>query len=69
MNKLKVLLAAGALAASTAASNAMAAIDVAGVTTQITNAEASAHGVGTIVIGVVASLAVVGIIISLVHKL
>jgi hypothetical protein len=47
----------------------MAAVDVAGVTTAITNAEAGAHSVGTVIIGVVASLAVVGIIIALVRKL
>jgi hypothetical protein len=69
MNKLKALFIAGAASASVVASNAMAAIDVGGVTTAIGNAEAGAHSVGTVVIGVVASLAVVGIIIGLVKKL
>lgn len=69
MKKLKALFVAGAASASAFAGNALAAIDTAGVNTQITNAEASAHSVGTIVIGVVASLAVVGIVIGLVKKL
>lgn len=69
MKKLNALFVAGAAAASTVAGSAMAAVDVAGVTTAIGTAEASAHSVGTVVIGVVASLAVVGIIIGLVRKL
>ena len=69
MSKIKGLFVAGIAAATAVSSNAMAAVDVAGVTTAITNAEASAHSVGTVVIGVVAGLAVVGIVIALVRKL
>jgi hypothetical protein len=49
--------------------SAMAAVDVTGVNTAIGNAETSAHSIGTTVIGVVAGLAVVGIVIGLVRKL
>lgn len=57
--------------ATTAAvgSSAMAAVDVAGVSTAIGVAETSAHSIGTVVIGVVAGLAVVGIVLGLVRKL
>jgi len=51
------------------ASAANAAVDVAGVNTAIGVAETSAHSIGTTVIGVVAGLAVVGIVIALVRKL
>jgi hypothetical protein len=80
MGKLNRLFAAGrskvAAVAATVSTGLMfvgtqvqAAIDVAGVNTEISNAETSAHSVGTIVIGVVASLAVVTIVIGLVKKL
>lgn len=52
-----------------ASANTMAAIDVTGVNTAIGNAETSAHSIGTTVIGVIAGLAVVGIVIALVRKL
>lgn len=52
-----------------AAGSSFAAIDVTGVNTAITNAETSAHTVGTTVIGVVAGLAVIGIVVGLVRKL
>jgi len=55
------------LAAASTAS--MAAVDVAGVSTAIGVAETSAHSIGTVVIGVVAGLAVVGIVLGLVRKL
>jgi len=64
-NKL-LAFGAGAMAM---AGNAMAAVDVAGVNTAIGVAETSAHSIGTTVIGVVAGLAVVGIVIGLVRKL
>lgn len=51
------------------ANSAVADVDVAGVTTAIGKAETSAHSVGTVVIGVVAGLAVVSIILGLVRKL
>lgn len=51
------------------AASANAAVDVAGVNTAIGTAETSAHSIGTTVIGVVAGLAVVGIVIGLVRKL
>jgi len=57
------------LALATAATSSMAAIDVAGVNTAISTAETSAHTVGTTVIGVVAGLAVIGIVMGLVRKL
>ena len=69
MKKLNGLFAAGIASLSAVAGSAMAAVDVAGVTTPIATAEAGAHSVGTVVIGVVAGLAVVGIIIGLVRKL
>jgi hypothetical protein len=69
MFNFKNALRTAVVAGSAFAANAMAAVDVAGVTTAITNAEAGAHSVGTVIIGVVASLAVVGIIIALVRKL
>lgn len=56
-----------ALLGAAAASNA--AVDVTGVNTAISTAETSAHSIGTTVIGVVAGLAVVGIVIGLVRKL
>lgn len=66
MKKLKAL---AATAAFTTAGSAFAAVDVAGVNTAIGTAETSAHSIGTTVIGVVAGLAVVGIVIGLVRKL
>ena len=69
MKKLNGLFVAGIASLSAVTGSAMAAVDVAGVTTAISNAEAGAHSVGTVVIGVVAGLAVVGIIIGLVRKL
>jgi len=48
---------------------ASAAIDVTGVNTAITAAEASAHTVGTTIITVVAGLAVIGIVMGLVRGL
>jgi len=51
------------------ASSTFAAVDVTGVNTAISTAETSAHSIGTTVIGVVAGLAVVGIVIGLVRKL
>lgn len=62
----KVALSTPALMLGNAA---YAAVDVTGVNTAITNAETSAHSIGTTVIGVVAGLAVVGIVIGLVRKL
>jgi len=49
--------------------SSMAAIDVTGVNTAITAAEASAHTVGTTIITVVAGLAVIGIVMGLVRGL
>jgi len=49
--------------------SANAAIDVDGVKTGIEAAEASAHSIGTVIIGVIAGLSVVGIVIGLVRKL
>lgn len=64
------LLTAGLLTSITAfAGSVMAAVDVAGVSTAIGAAETSAHTIGTVVIGVVAGLAVVGIVLALVRKL
>lgn len=57
------------LVLATSAQSALAAIDVEGVETAIGAAETSAHSVAVVVIGVVAGLAVVGIIIGLVRKL
>ena len=51
------------------AGSSNAAIDVAAVKTNLEAAEASAHSVGTIVIGIVAGLTVVGIVIALSRKL
>lgn len=56
-------------ASAMVAGSVQAAIDTAGVTTAIGVAEASAHSVGTVVIGVIAGLAVIGIVIALVKKL
>ena len=64
--KGKAALATGALMLGT---QVQAAVDVTGVNTAISNAETSAHSIGTTVIGVVAGLAVVGIVIGLVRKL
>lgn len=61
--------AVGSMAVAFVGAQAQAAIDVTGTNTAITNAEASAHSIGTTVIGVVAGLAVVGIVIGLVRKL
>lgn len=69
MSKSKTFLAAGVAGLSAFAGSAMAAIDVVGTTAAITAAETSAHSVGTVIIGVVAGLAVVGIVIALVRKL
>jgi len=69
MKSLKTFFATSVAALSAFAGNAMAAIDVAGVNTAIGTAETSAHSVGTIIIGVVAGLAVVTIVIGLVKKL
>jgi len=65
-NLIKIGFGAFLAAASTAS---MAAVDVAGVSTAIGVAETSAHSIGTVVIGVVAGLAVVGIVLGLVRKL
>ena len=61
----------GAIAATgfAVANSANAAIDVAGVNTALTAAESSAHSVGTVVIGIVAGLTVIGIVIGLARKL
>ena len=48
--------------------SAMAAIDVAATNTALATAELSAHSVGTTVIGIIAGLAVIGIVIGLVRK-
>lgn len=56
-------------AVSSITAQSYAAVDVAGVNTAIGVAETSAHSIGTTVIGVVAGLAVVGIVIGLVRKL
>lgn len=48
---------------------AMAQVDITEVQTAITAAEESAHSVAGYVIGVVASLTVVGIVIGLIKKL
>ena len=58
-----------ATGAAFGAQMASAAVDVAGVSTAIGVAETSAHSIGTVVIGVVAGLAVVGIVLGLVRKL
>lgn len=58
-----------ALTGAAMASPSFASVDVAGVNTAIGTAETSAHTIGTTVIGVVAGLAVVGIVIGLVRKL
>lgn len=55
-------------AALASASLSMAAIDVAATNTALGVAEASAHSVGTTVIGIIAGLAVIGIVIGLVRK-
>lgn len=49
--------------------NAMAAVDTAAVGTSLTAAQASGESVGALVIGVVASLIVVGVIIGLIKKI
>jgi hypothetical protein len=69
MKKLLNLKNAAVLALSSATASAFAAVDVAGVNSAIGVAESSAHSIGTTVIGVVAGLAVVGIVIALVRKL
>lgn len=66
--KISKILAVSVLAAI-ASTPAFAAVDVAGVSTAIGVAETSAHSIGTVVIGVVAGLAVVGIVLGLVRKL
>ena len=66
---MKNFLKAGLTALATLSGSAMAAVDVAGVSTAIGVAETSAHSIGTVVIGVVAGLAVVGIVLGLVRKL
>lgn len=67
--KKKLRNASIAVVGFAVASGANAGVDVAGVNTAIGTAETSAHSVGTVIIGVVASLAVVPIIIGLVKKL
>lgn len=67
--KYAAQVGAVATAASLSVNTAVAQIDVAGVTTAIGTAETSAHSVGTVIIGVIAGLAVVGIVIGLVRKL
>jgi murein endopeptidase len=69
MNLFKKVGLAAATASAFVGAQAMAAVDVSGVNTQIATAETSAHSIGTTVIGVVAGLAVVGIVIGLVRKL
>jgi hypothetical protein len=69
MKNFKMLGAWFLTSASLFAGSAMAAVDVAGVSTAIGVAETSAHSIGTVVIGVVAGLAVVGIVLALVRKL
>ena len=69
MKLFKKLGMAAATASAFVGAQAMAAVDVTGVNTAIGTAEASAHSIGTTVIGVVAGLAVVGIVIALVRKL
>jgi murein endopeptidase len=70
---MKSFLKKVGVAASTATAfvgaNAMAAVDVAGVTTELGNAEQSAQSVGTAVIGVVAGIAAVSIIIALIRRI
>jgi coat protein B len=69
MKNLKYVSASLLAAMAATANTAMAAVDVAGVSTAIGVAETSAHSIGTVVIGVVAGLAVVGIVLGLVRKL
>ncbi len=69
MKKLLNLKNAAVAAGTAFAGQVYAAVDVAGVNTAIGTAETSAHSIGTTVIGVVAGLAVVGIVIGLVRKL
>lgn len=57
------------LAASSIATTAMAAIDTTSVDASLAAAQSSGEGVGATVIGVVAALAVVGVIIGLVRKI
>lgn len=68
-SKVAATGAAVVAGAGSLATQAMASVDVAGVNTKIQAAETSAHSIGTTVIGVVAGLAVVGIVIALVRKL
>ena len=69
MKTLSKWAAGLSLASASLFNAAFAAIDVAGVNTAIGVAETSAHTVGTTVIGVIAGLAVVTIVISLVKKM
>ena len=56
------------VASSTVAGTAMAAVDTTAVDTSLAAAQSSGEAVGATVIGVVAALAVVGVIIGLVKK-
>lgn len=65
-NFLKTLVGTGALLGATMS---QAAIDTAAVNTELGVAEAAAHSVGTIVIGIAAGLVVISIVMGLVKKL
>jgi hypothetical protein len=73
INKMKQLAnrryALMGMGAAALASNSAFAIDTAAVGTALDAAEADGSSVGAMVIGVVASLAVVGVIIALVRKI
>ena len=66
--KKAAVVASGAVATLGAVAS-QAAVDVAGVTTELAAAEASSQSVGTAVIGVVAGIAAVSIIIMLIRRI